>query len=143
MAINGVLTDLEGHVGLWCGCFPAISSIIKLVSDKLGAGSGRGTKNTQSQHIAYTTSRNNWKSQERGYEMMNMGVEGGDGDSQRAIMRVAAGEADAGGSVDHEGRGIYKETEFTVSEEYETRSERDAIIPAHARLSRSWDKATP
>lgn len=139
MSINGVLTDLEGHIGLWCGSFPAVSSIIKLITDKLRAGS-RENNTTQSKHSVYTVSRLTRKKHEREYEMNNLFVEGEDCDSQRAM--VAATDEDAGDSTDDERRGIQKETEFIVSEEYVSKNDRDAEIPAHIRLSRSWETAS-
>lgn len=36
MATIGVWTDLESHVGFWCGCFPSLQPIIRIVAFKLG-----------------------------------------------------------------------------------------------------------
>ncbi|KAH7134480.1 hypothetical protein B0J13DRAFT_560515 [Dactylonectria estremocensis] len=36
MATIGVWTDLESHVGFWCGCFPSFQPIIRTVAFKLG-----------------------------------------------------------------------------------------------------------
>lgn len=140
MAINGIFSDLEGHVGLCCGCFPAMSFIIKLVTNKLGAGSNGVTKTTQSNHRVHTIPRRIWRRRDRGIKMRTMDVGTEDGDSQRAIL--VAAEADAGDSAHHKRRGIHKTTDFTVTEENISTSDRDATIPAHVRLARSWDAAS-
>ncbi|KAL2208497.1 hypothetical protein CC79DRAFT_1366705 [Sarocladium strictum] len=36
MSTIGLWTDLEGHVGLWCGCFPAFQPILRAVFSSLG-----------------------------------------------------------------------------------------------------------
>jgi hypothetical protein len=37
MTTIGIWTDLEGHVGLWCGCFPALQPILRAVLSSVGA----------------------------------------------------------------------------------------------------------
>lgn len=37
MSTIGQWTDLEGHVGLWCGCFPALQPILRSFLSSIGA----------------------------------------------------------------------------------------------------------
>lgn len=37
MSTIGQWTDLEGHVGLWCGCFPAMQPILRSFLSSIGA----------------------------------------------------------------------------------------------------------
>src|SRR5688572_15079532 len=36
MSTIGLWTDLEGHVGLWCGCFPAFQPILRAFFSSIG-----------------------------------------------------------------------------------------------------------
>src|SRR5690348_5685448 len=36
MTTIGVWTDLESHAGFWCGCFPSMQPIIRIIGFKLG-----------------------------------------------------------------------------------------------------------
>ncbi|KAH8772371.1 hypothetical protein BGZ57DRAFT_895380 [Hyaloscypha finlandica] len=92
MATIGVWTDLEGHVGLWVGCFPAMQPIIRMVSYKLGLRSkllsygATPTKNTN----AVSASNKAVQRPTHGYLRSGNGVDRAgtdtDADSQKAII---------------------------------------------------------
>ncbi|OTA70362.1 hypothetical protein K449DRAFT_427889 [Hypoxylon sp. EC38] len=85
----GIWTNIEGHVGLWCGCFPALQPILRVVPDKLKVlgtmGSNKNQSGGTSGHIGikksvYEESRENFK------EM--------DSESQRAIISIEMGSGE-------------------------------------------------
>ena len=122
MATIGIWTNLEPHVGLWCGCFPAMQPILRIVSYKLGLRSnlvsGHGTSDGK-----YGGSRGGGRSGtglksgtggtcKNGYVKNGDGVDETDSDSQRAIIvgkgsHVELSELDGGS-------GIHKTTDIEI-----------------------------
>jgi hypothetical protein len=130
MATIGIWTDLEGHVGLWCGCFPALQPILRIVSYKLGFRSHlQSNQKSSGQYpgqYGYGSGVHKSGTRKSGYVKNGSGVDRDgaitdeDGDSQRAIIIGTGGamelkELEAKGMGD--GRGIQKTTQVEVRSE--------------------------
>ncbi|KAI0885541.1 uncharacterized protein GGS22DRAFT_187826 [Annulohypoxylon maeteangense] len=85
MPFLGIWTNLEGHVGLWCGCFPALQPLLRMVPDQFrGTTNGSVQQNEKIGHNATKTIR------EGSVEYRNEV----DGESQRGIVSVEMGIGD-------------------------------------------------
>jgi hypothetical protein len=92
MATIGLWTDLEGHVGLWVGCFPAMQPILRYVSYKLCLRSkplSYGFTTTKNANGVSASSKGVQRST-HGYMRSGNGVDRAgtdtDADSQKAII---------------------------------------------------------
>jgi hypothetical protein len=118
MSTIGVWTDLESHVGFWCGCFPALQPLLRLAAFKLGLRTSLDSSNKKSGGNTGATSRNRTGSMatrsRTGYMRKGSGIdvdaETNDSDSQRGIVSPTEFEMGKYGE-------IRKQTDVTVSVE--------------------------
>ena len=129
-------TDLEGHVGLWCACFPAWQPLVRVISYKLGLrsspeSSARKTGYSGQPRSISRATVSTWKARASGYIRSGSGGDTGfletefDDGSSRAIITDVRGAVELrdveGQPVPPDGT-IQKQIEFGIKVEAKSSS---------------------
>jgi hypothetical protein len=95
-------TDLEGHLGLWTACFPALQPLLRLVSYKMGLRSTLGdTPQTSTSKSGTGTRHSQWTGR-RAHGYVNFSADKEDTESGRGMATsvTAVGSGDVSPSDD-------------------------------------------
>ncbi|KAM6506715.1 hypothetical protein FSOLCH5_013690 [Fusarium solani] len=126
---------LEVHVGLWCGSFPALQPLLRLVSYKLGLRSSLGSTNKKTPYTRTgAQSLSDWPSASGYIEQIRaIDREGNDGASGRVIV-TAGGSTTEFVELDDIDNGIRLQTDIHVQVE-----EGVTVKEMHAARTMTWD----
>ncbi|KAL7623267.1 hypothetical protein AAE478_006948 [Parahypoxylon ruwenzoriense] len=94
MATLGIWTNLEGHVGLWCGCFPALQPILRM-PNKIKVVSTMNSNGNITRHTRDIPSSRIGTATRKEFEGDGSSTEEIDSESERAIVLLEMGKDDA------------------------------------------------